>query len=490
MSVLAIDAGTTGVTAVVVTPEGRIAAKGYQEFAQHFPQPGWVEHAPEEIWQATLEATRNALGQVDAGEIEAVGITNQRETILLWDRETLGSPRRAIVWQDRRTADICTRLRDEGHEKRVTELTGLRLDPYFSGTKLMWLREQEPHTWALVESGRYAIGTVDSYLIARMTRGVHHATDVSNASRTLLFDLAEGDWSDELCELFGVPRDALPELVPNWGEVATTDPRSFLDLSLPIAGIAGDQQSALFGQTCYDEGDSKCTYGTGSFILTNTGSSLQRSDGGLLSTAAWRSPDGTLTYALEGAIFVTGAAVQWLRDGLQIVGSAAETEAIAATAPTSEGVVFVPALTGLGAPHWDPHARGLIIGLTRGTTRAHIVRATLEAIAFEVRDVLETMPAKLSSLRVDGGASANDLLCQIQADQIGVPVERPELVETTALGAAFLAGLGTGVWDSTDQLRETWQLDRSFSPAGDREAADAAHARWIDAVQRSKGWAS
>jgi glycerol kinase len=487
MSVLAIDAGTTGVTAVVVTPEGRIAAKGYQEFAQHFPQPGWVEHAPEEIWQATLEATRDALKQVDANELTGVGITNQRETILLWDRETLGSPRRAIVWQDRRTADICTRLRDEGHEDRVAELTGLRLDPYFSGTKLMWLRENEPHTWALVESGRYAVGTVDSYLIARMTRGVHHATDVSNACRTLLFDLAAGDWSDELCELFGVPREALPELVPNWGEIATTDPRSFLELSLPIAGIAGDQQSALFGQTCYDEGDSKCTYGTGSFILTNTGTSLQRSDAGLLSTAAWRGPDGTLTYALEGAIFVTGAAVQWLRDGLQIVGS--ETEAIAATVPSSDGVVFVPALTGLGAPHWDPHARGMIIGLTRGTTRAHIVRATLEAIAFEVRDVLETMPAKLSALKVDGGASANDLLCQVQADQIGVPVERPQLVETTALGAAFLAGLGTGVWESTDSLRETWQLDRSFTPAGDRQVADAAHARWIDAVQRSKGWA-
>jgi len=490
VSVLAIDAGTTGVTAVVVTAEGRIAAKGYQEFAQHFPQPGWVEHAPEEIWQATLEATRDALRTVDAAELEAVGITNQRETVLLWDRETLGSPRRAIVWQDRRTADICTRLRDEGHEERVAELTGLRLDPYFSGTKLMWMREHEPHTWALVESGRYAIGTVDSYLIARMTRGVHHATDVSNACRTLLFDLAAGEWSEELCGLFGVPRDALPELVPNWGEVATTDKSSFLDLSLPIAGIAGDQQSALFGQTCYDVGDSKCTYGTGSFILTNTGTSLQRSDAGLLSTAAWRSPDGTLTYALEGAIFVTGAAVQWLRDGLQIVGSAAETEAIAATVPTSEGVVFVPALTGLGAPHWDPHARGLIVGLTRGTTRAHIVRATLEAIAFEVRDVLETMPARLSSLRVDGGASANDLLCQIQADQIGVPVERPRLVETTALGAAFLAGLGTGVWGSTDELRETWQLDRSFTPAADRAGADAAHARWIDAVQRSKGWAT
>ncbi|GCD91744.1 glycerol kinase GlpK [Nocardioides sp. LS1] len=489
MSVLAIDAGTTGVTAVVVTPDGRIAAKGYQEFAQHFPKPGWVEHAPEEIWQATLEAVREVLTKVDRSELTAIGITNQRETILLWDRETLGSPRRAIVWQDRRTADICTRLKDAGHEERVTEVTGLRLDPYFSGTKLMWLAEQEPHTWALVSSGRYAIGTVDSYLIARMTRGTYHVTDVSNASRTLLFDLTTGDWSDELCGLFGVPRDALPELVPSWGEIAVSDPRTFLDLSLPIAGIAGDQQSALFGQTCFDVGDSKCTYGTGSFILTNTGTSLERSSAGLLSTAAWRSPSGELTYALEGAIFVTGAAVQWLRDGLQIVGSAAETAAIAATVPDTEGVVFVPALTGLGAPHWDPHARGLIIGLTRGTTRGHIVRATLEAIAFEVRDVLETMPAALSSLRVDGGAAANDLLCQIQADQIGVPVERPKLVETTALGAAFLAGLGTGVWDSTDDLRATWQLDRSFSPGGDRDAADAAHRRWIDAVERSKAWA-
>src|SRR5207342_197751 len=453
-----------GVTSLVVTPDGRVAAKGYQEFAQHFPQPGWVEHAPEEIWQATLEATREVLTKVDRSELQGVGITNQRETILLWDRETLGSPRRAIVWQDRRTAGICERLRNEGHEERVTALTGLRLDPYFSGTKLTWLREHEPHTWALVESGRYAVGTVDSYLIARMTRGTYHVTDVSNACRTLLFDLSTGDWSDELCALFGVPRDALPDLVPNWGEIATTDPAAFGGLALPIAGLAGDQQSALFGQTCFDPGDAKCTYGTGSFILTNTGSSLVRSDAGLLSTAAWRSPEGELTYALEGAIFVTGAAVQWLRDGLQIVGSAAETEAIAATVDDTEGVVFVPALTGLGAPHWDPHARGMIIGITRGTTRAHVVRATLEAIAFEVRDVLETMPNHGAPLRVDGGASANDLLCQIQADQVGVEVQRPKLVETTALGAAFLAGLGTGVWSSTDDLRETWQLDRGFEP--------------------------
>ncbi|MGH3510268.1 MAG: glycerol kinase GlpK [Nocardioidaceae bacterium] len=492
MSVLAIDAGTTGVTALVVSAQGTIAAKGYQEFAQHFPRPGWVEHAPEEIWQATLEATRTALASYDGPALRALGITNQRETVLLWDRETLVSPRRAIVWQDRRTTEICARLRDEGHEPRVSELTGLRLDPYFSGTKLTWLAEHEPSTWALVEDGRCAIGTVDSYLIARMSRGARHVTDVSNASRTLLFDLAAGEWSDELCGLFGVPRPALPDLVSSWGEVGTTDPATFLGLELPIAGIAGDQQAALFGQSCFDVGDTKCTYGTGSFLLTNTGSDVVRSEAGLLSTAAWRSPEGELTYALEGSIFVTGAAVQWLRDGLQIIGSAAETAAIAATVDDSGGVVFVPALTGLGAPHWDPHARGLIIGLTRGTTTAHLVRATLEAIAFEVRDVVETLPAGMAptTLTVDGGASANDLLCQLQADQLGVPVQRPKIVETTGLGAAFLAGLGTGVWESTDELRETWALDRRFDPTPTSAPAEASYARWRDAVERAKNWAT
>jgi len=485
-AVLAIDAGTTGVTALVVERSGAIVARGYQEFHQHFPKPGWVEHAPEEIWQATLEATRDALHGFDRDRLVGVGITNQRETVVLWDRETLGSPRRAIVWQDRRTAALCTEMAE--HEARISALTGLRLDPYFSATKLAWIREHEPQTWAHVESGRYAVGTVDSYLIARMTRGLHHLTDVSNASRTLLFDLAAGDWSDELCDLFGVPSDALPELVPNWGELATTDARSFLDLALPIAGIAGDQQSALFGQTCFDPGEVKCTYGTGSFILTNTGSSVVRSDAGLLSTAAWRSPDGENTYALEGSIFVTGAAVQWLRDGLQIVGSAAETEAIATTVPSTDGVVFVPALTGMGAPHWDPHARGLIIGLTRGTTRGHLVRATLEAITYEVRDVVATMPP-VSALKVDGGAAANNLLCQLQADQLGIEVSRPKVVETTGLGAAFLAGLGTGVWSSFDELRETWALDRTFSPVADRTQADADHARWLKAVERAKSWA-
>ncbi|MFC6153315.1 glycerol kinase GlpK [Nocardioides yefusunii] len=488
MGVLAIDAGTTGVTALVVSPDGHIVARGYQEFAQHFPAPGWVEHAPEEIWQACVSATREVLTQIDRSELTAIGITNQRETVVLWDRETLGSPRRAIVWQDRRSAEICTRLREAGHEGRVSELTGLRLDPYFSATKLAWLREHEPHTWSLVESGRYAVGTVDSYLIARMTRGTWHVTDVSNASRTLLMDLETCDWSDELCELFGVPRDALPEIVPSWGVIGETDARSYCGLTLPVAGIAGDQQAALFGQTCFEVGDTKCTYGTGSFLLTNTGTEVVRSDAGLLSTAAWRSPSGETTYALEGSIFVTGSAVQWLRDGLQIIGAAAEAEPIARTVPDSDGVVFVPALTGLGAPHWDPHARGLLIGMHRGTTRAHVVRATLEAIAYEVRDVLDTMPS-VQTLRVDGGAAANDLLCALQADQVGVPVERPEIVETTALGAAFLAGLGTGVWPSTDALRATWKLQRRFEPTGDRTAADAGYAKWRDAVERSKSWA-
>ncbi len=337
-----------------------------------------------------------------------------------------------------------------------------------------------------------AVGTVDSYVIARMTRGLHHVTDPSNASRTLLFDLDTGTWSPELCALFRVPMDALPEIVPSYGVLGHTDPSVFLGLDLPIAGVAGDQQAALFGQTCFDPGASKCTYGTGSFILTNTGHIARPVDSGLLTTVAWGAPDGTLTYALEGSVFVTGAAVQWLRDGLQIIGAAGETEAIARTVPDSGGVVFVPALTGLGAPDWDPDARGLIIGITRGTTRAHLVRATVEAIAYEIRDVVDVMTGEagvsLPRLAVDGGAAANDLLCELQATQLGVAVERPQVLETTGLGAAFLAGLGTGVWASTDELRGTWALDRRFEPGPGRD--DEAYARWRSAVERSKGWAT
>ena len=488
-TVLAIDAGTTGVTALVVGEDGRVLSRGYQEFAQHFPQPGWVEHEPEEIWVSVLQACRLAL---DGQTVTAVGVTNQRETAVVWDRSRLSAPCRAIVWQDRRTTEICDRLKDAGHEPRVAELTGLRLDPYFTATKLTWLSDHDAATWRGVTEGRYAVGTVDSYVVARLTGGARHVTDASNASRTLLYDLRAGGWSDELCELFGVPRSALPEVVPSYGEIGRTDPAAFLGLDLPVAGIAGDQQAALFGQGCYDVGTSKCTYGTGSFVLVNTGSTPVLSDR-LLTTVAWMEPDGSLVYALEGAVFVTGSAVQWLRDGLQLIGSAAEVEALAASVPDSGGVVFVPALTGLGAPHWDPDARGTLLGLTRGSTRAHLARATLDAIAFEVRDVVDAMTSEagldVPLLQVDGGASANDLLCQTQADQLGVPVQRPEVLETTALGAAFLAGLGTGVWASREELTHTWRLDRRFEPvSGVRE--NGSYARWTRAVERSKGWAA
>ncbi|MDQ1586683.1 MAG: glycerol kinase [Actinomycetota bacterium] len=487
MTVLAIDAGTTGVTALVVAEDARVLSRGYEEFPQHFPQPGWVEHEPEQIWQATLSACKQALA---GHSVTAIGITNQRETAVLWDRSNLAAPRRAVVWQDRRSADVCDRLREAGHEDRVRELTGLRFDPYFTATKLAWLAENDERAWSGVTDGSVVVGTVDSYLVARLTGGRAHVTDASNASRTLLFDIVRGEWSEELCDLFGVPLTALPQVVSSYGEVGRTDRAAFLGLDVPVAGIAGDQQAALFGQACFAPGESKCTYGTGSFVLVNTGSDVVRSDAGLLSTVAWMDPSGTLTYALEGAIFVTGAAVQWLRDGLGIIGAAAESEALAASVPDSGGVVFVPALTGLGAPDWDPSARGAILGITRGTTRAHLARATLEAIAFEVRDVVATLP-ETTTLRVDGGAAANNLLLQLQADQLDLPVERPDLLETTGLGAAFLAGLGTGVWSSTDELASTWRLDRRFEPSDDRRAGrDQGYRHWRTAVERSKGWAT
>jgi glycerol kinase len=489
MSILAIDAGTTGVTALVIRPDGSLAGRGYQEFRQYYPQPGWVEHLPEEIWQATLAAC-SAARERAPDAITCVGLTNQRETAVIWDRATLTAPRRAVVWQDRRSTGICERLRSEGHEPRVTELTGLRLDPYFTGTKLTWLAEHEPDLWAGVTGGALAVGTVDSYLIARMTGGRRHVTDASNASRTLLFDIRAGRWSGELCELLAVPSSALPEVVPSWGSAGETDPGAFLGLSVPVAGIAGDQQAALFGQACFTPGDTKCTYGTGSFVLVNTGSSAPDPGDSLLATVAWMDPAGALTYALEGSVFVTGAAVQWLRDGLGLLDNAAQSEALAGSVPDSGGVVFVPALTGLGAPDWDPDARGAIFGITRGTTRAHLVRATLEAIAFEVRDVCGVLRLaageELAVLRVDGGASANDLLMQLQADQLQVAVERPVIAETTALGAGFMAGLATGVWASTSEVGASWALDRRFSPGGRDEGG---YSRWRSAVERSKGWA-
>ena len=490
MSVLAIDAGTTGVTALVVTEDGLVSGRGYQEFRQYFPEPGWVEHLPEDIWQATLAACRQALDRAGDPPVRCVGLTNQRETAVVWDRVTLAAPRRAIVWQDRRTARICAQLREAGHEPRVAALTGLRLDPYFTGTKLTWLAEHEPADLAGPGRRHAGLGTVDSYLIARMTAGARHVTDASNASRTLLFDIQAGEWSAELCDLLRVPPRALPEVVPSTGVAAVTDPGAFLGLDLPVAGLAGDQQAALFGQACFSPGDTKCTYGTGSFVLANTGPDIVRSAAGLLSTVAWMDGSGQLTYALEGSVFVTGAAVQWLRDGLGLLDHAAQSEALARSVPDSGGVVFVPALTGLGAPDWDPDARGAVFGITRGTTRAHLVRATLEAIAFEVRDVAAVLTEATGRhgrvLRADGGASANDLLMQMQADQLQLPVERPVVGETTALGAAFLAGLATGTWSSRDELAATWRLDRRFEP-GPRDEAD--YARWRRAVDRVKGWA-
>jgi glycerol kinase len=512
MSVLAIDAGTTGVTALIVTASGSVTSRGYSEFSQYFPEPGWVEQMPGGIWDATLSACRQALAaqsdaQAAADPVTCVGITNQRETAVVWDRHTLIAPHRAIVWQDRRTTRICAEFKDAGHEGRVTELTGLRIDPYFTATKLTWLSRHSSEVWAGVRDGSIVIGTVDSYLVARLTNGRCHVTDASNASRTLLFDISSGQWSDELCELFGVPMHALPEVGPSTGITAQTDPDSFLGLSLPIAGVAGDQQAALFGQACFTPGASKCTYGTGSFVLANTGSRIVRSNAGLLSTVAWMDSGGSLTYALEGSVFVTGAAIQWLRDGLGVIHSANESEELARSVDDCAGVVFVPALTGLGAPDWDPDARGAIFGLTRGVTGAHLARATLEAIAFEVRDVIDVMSVEMATggagsagsagagsagagsaaLRVDGGAAANDLLMQIQADQLQVPVERPVVAETTALGAAFLAGLATGVWSSTEELATTWRLDQRFEP---QARDDSAHQRWREAVRRSLRWAT
>lgn len=488
MAILALDAGTTGVTALVVSEAGRVIARGYREFLQYFPAPGFVEHEPEEIWQATLAAATEAISQTTL-PLSAIGITNQRETVVLWDKHTLKSPRKAIVWQDRRTADLVQKLKEAGLEPRIRKLTGLGLDPYFSSSKLLWLSENEPELWQGVVDGSLKIGTVDSYLVARLTAGTAHVTDASNASRTQLLDITSGNWSDELLEVFSVPKAALPKVIPSYGEIAQTDPSAFLNLKLPITGIAGDQQAALFGQTAFDVGEGKCTYGTGAFMLTNTGSKIVESKNGLLSTIAWQAPAGEITYALEGSVFVAGAAVQWLRDGFGIIESSSEIEALAASTPDSQGVIFIPALTGLGAPHWDPDTRGTLFGITRGTTRAHIARATLEAIAFQVRDLAIAMTsdtgANLTQLRVDGGAAANNLLMQLQANCLGASVIRGKNLESTGTGAAFLAGLGRGMWSSMEQLRAAFEVDRVFEPL----AFDSSQLEsWGKAVALSRQW--
>ena len=492
--VVAIDAGTTGVRAIAFDHQGLPVSSSYREFTQFFPQPGWVEHDANEIWTAIQLVLAELKTALDAsGEtIAAIGITDQRETIVAWDRST-GQPRhRAIVWQDRRTADYCAQLESDGALGLVRSTTGLVLDPYFSGTKANWLFTEG----GIAPDDSVAIGTIDSWLIWKLTDGEAHVTDATNASRTMLFDIRSGEWSDELCELLGVPRHVLPQVVPSSGRVAVTSSSCALGPGIPISGIAGDQQASLFGQACFAPGMAKNTYGTGSFVLMNMGTECPTPVEGLLTTIAWSLPtdSGTpqLTYAYEGAIFVTGSGVQWLRDGLHLIDNSSEITALASSVDSTEGVVIVPAFTGLGSPWWDPYARGTILGITRGTTAAHIARAMLESIALQTRDVVDAMTnaggLALRSLRADGGA-ASDFVLQLQADQLGVPVHRPTVPETTALGAAYLAGLAEGFWDSLDDIAQNWAIDITIEPSSDRSMIELGHQQWLRAVERSRGWA-
>ncbi len=486
--VLALDQGTTATTAVVVGTDLTCLAKAGNEIPQIYPQPGWVEHSPEAIWGATCTSARQAMAAagVDPKDCVAVGITNQRETTILWDRATNAPRHNAIVWQCRRTAPFCDQLKSQGLEPMFRERTGLVLDPYFSGTKVRWMLDNVPGLRADAEAGKVAFGTVDCFLVWHLTGGVTHATDVSNASRTLMLNLKTMDWDPELCAALGVPMAVLPKVASSSGIVGVTKGVDFLPDGVPVAGIAGDQQSALFGQTCFAPGQSKCTYGTGAFLLVNTGSRFVPSRSGLLTTVAWRL-DGQTFYALEGSAFIAGAAVQWLRDGLGFFAKASEIESLAASVPDAGGVVFVPALAGLGAPYWRPEARGGLFGLTRATTRAHLARAVLEGIGFEVADLIEAMgrdtDAPVAELRVDGGACANDLLMQFQADILGIPVIRPKNVDTTAMGAAMLAGLGVGLWTQADLARMA-ATDRRFQPTLDLATREARLATYRSAIAR------
>lgn len=483
MSILAIDAGTTGVTALVVSSQGQILARGYQEFEQHFPKPGWVEHDPEQIWQAVIASCTRALALTDV-KPKAIGITNQRETAVIWDRKTLTSPTNAIVWQDRRTSDLTDELQKINQGDWIRKRTGLNLDPYFTSSKFLWWQRNLPEIWSGVIAGQYALGTIDSYLVARLSGGQSHITDCSNASRTQLMNLETGSWDQELLDAFNIPLSALPTITPSWGNLATSSPKDFLGLELPISGIAGDQQAALFGQLAFERGESKATYGTGAFILTNTGDEIVHSSHGLLATVAWKSPEGEITYASEGSVFVAGAAVQWLRDGLGIIERSGDIEELAQKAGSSESVVFIPSLTGLGAPFWDSKIRGSILGITRGTNSSHIAYATLEAIAFQVRAVLDAMQQDIGhaiqTLNVDGGAAANNLLLQIQADISGHDVVRAKVLESTGFGAALLAGLGSGIFQSLSDLQELNPEDQKFEPSADRETE---YQRWLSAVK-------
>jgi glycerol kinase len=491
--VLALDEGTTSARAIVFDHAGEIRAVAQREFDQIFPQSGWVEHDAEKIWDAQLAVALEALATANltAADVAAIGITNQRETTLVWDRATGKPIHNAIVWQDRRTSPFCDALTQAGHSDFIRERTGLVIDAYFSGSKIAWLLDNVPGARAKAERGELAFGTIDSWLIWKLTGGQQHVTDATNACRTMLLNLRTGAWDDELLKLLNVPRSLLPSVVPSSHVVAKCSVDALA--GIPIAGIAGDQQSALFGQLCLTPGQTKNTYGTGCFMLQTIGDQPSPSEHRLLTTIAWRLGD-QLTYALEGSVFIGGAVVQWLRDGLGIIKSSSEVEPLARSVPDSGGIYIVPAFTGLGAPQWDPYARGAILGITRGTTSAHIARAALESIAYQVADLIDAMNsdsgAHLPELRVDGGAASNDLLMQFQADLLGVPVLRPAITETTALGAAYLAGLAVGYWKSTDELARQWRVERRFEPQLSREAAAALRDRWKMAVQRAKGWES
>ena len=480
--ILAIDQGTTGTTCMAFTEDGKVAGRAYREFEQHFPRPGWVEHDAAEIWQVTLAVAKQAVADagIDGGDLQAIGITNQRETVVAWDRNTGEPLAPAIVWQDRRTADRCRQLKDEGRESLFRERTGLVLDPYFSGTKIEWLIQNG------VDPQRAAFGTIDAWLVQNLCG--RHATDYSNASRTLLFDIHELGWSDELCDVLGVPSASLPEPCPSAFEYGET---GVLGGSVTVAGIAGDQQAALYGQACQEAGLGKNTYGTGSFVLENAGGQPPPPAEGLLTTVAW-GVAGRVDYALEAAIFVTGAAVQWLRDGLGIIAAAADTEEMARSLDSNDGVYFVPALTGLGSPYWDPYARGTIIGLTRGTTKAHLARAALEAMAYQTVDAVRAMErasgVELEELRADGGATENGWMLQFQADLLGVPVVVPEIRETTALGAAYLAGVATGTWSEQD-VRAMWKEAARYEPTMGDDQREGLLAGWRDAVERARNQA-
>ena len=491
--ILALDQGTTSSRAIVFDHAGSIRAQAQQELTQHYPQPGWVEQDPNEIWSTQLNVARLALQRagVTATGIAAIGITNQRETTVVWHRKTGEPLYNAIVWQDRRTATYCDQLKKKGFNAQVSAKTGLLLDPYFSGTKLRWILDHVDGARKEAESGNLAFGTVDSWLIWKLSGGAAHVTDDSNASRTLLYNIRTGNWDDKLLAIFDVPHSLLPAVCPSSGLVAETR-ADVLGARIPIAGIAGDQQAALFGQCCFRPGMVKNTYGTGCFMLMHTGHKLVHSHNRLLTTVAWRIGN-RLEYALEGSVFIAGAAVQWLRDGLGIIRSSAEVEALAATVPDNGGVYLVPAFTGLGSPHWDAYARGTIVGLTRGSTAAHIARAALESIAYQSADLLNAMrddsKTRLSELRVDGGATQNDLLMQFQADLLGVPVVRPRVFETTALGVAYLAGLAIGYWKSRNDIAAHWREERRFEPKMSRDEAQQLQARWLKALRRAKGWA-